>query len=44
MKQLRLVSPPRREGSQRPPIISRHESGDSRQRVSIEGTEVSSAP
>ncbi|MBA9078104.1 hypothetical protein ACFFGQ_06755 [Rufibacter quisquiliarum] len=33
MKQLCLVSQPRRGGSQRPPVISRHASGDSRQRM-----------
>ncbi len=48
MKQQCLISQLRREGSQRPPISCRHDSGDSRQRreyqVVLEGTEVTSAP
>ncbi|MBA9079639.1 hypothetical protein FHS90_004378 [Rufibacter quisquiliarum] len=47
MKQQCLVSQPRREGRLRPPVISRHASGDSRKReyqLELEGTEVTSAP
>ncbi|MBA9077191.1 hypothetical protein FHS90_001902 [Rufibacter quisquiliarum] len=51
MKQQCLVSQPCREGSQRPSVICRHESGDPRQReyqreyqLELEGTEVTSAP